>query len=318
MVPATLLAAFLVRASLLLAALAGPWSIAAVGWPVEKPVITGTFGEDRGDHFNHGLDIGVAGQAVHPALDGELVFRWDGTQDFSSLPRGTGDLVVLRHSQNILSVYSHLAEDTLGTVRTTYTAADTLGLVGDTGRAEAPHLQFSVYDLEARSWVNPLAFLPPATDRQLPVIRRVLLAVGDLRQALQTGARVKEGRSVVLAEAYDLREDVRFHWPLAPYLLRLALDGTEVARIAFDTLSERAGRMALGPASSTEYGGTRSANTPYRGSGLTRNDLYAGDGLLKLGSVDLHPGESRLQLAVRDFAGNETARELVLTVGAQH
>jgi hypothetical protein len=104
------------------------------------------------------------------------------------------------------------------------------------------------------------------------------------------------GRAAVLAEVFDLREDVRFHWPLAPYALRLALDGAELSTITFDTLSVKEGVAVLGP------------------RGLSRGDLYAGDGLLRFGFVDLHAGASRLVLAVRDFAGNETLKELAFTV----
>jgi hypothetical protein len=289
----TALAAFVV-----FAVFAAPPCFAAVAWPVDKPFISGTFGEDRGDHFDHGVDFAGAGQAGHPALDGELVFRWEGPREYSSLPRGTGALVVLRHSQNILSMYAHLAEGSLGPARARYAAGDTLGLVGDTGLADVARLSFSVYDGEARSWVNPLAFLPPVPDRQPPVIRRVVIAVGDQRLALASGARVKEGRAVILAEAYDLREDVRFHWSMAPYVLRLSLDGAQVSRIAFDSLSVRDGRMTLGPA------------------GPGREQLYASDGLLSAGTVDLRTGESRLLLTVSDFAGNETSREIVLSVSA--
>ena len=274
----------------------GAAHIGAVDWPVEKRLITGTFGEDRDDHFSHGIELGGDGQVVKPALEGELVFRYDGKDDYTSVPRGTGAIVVLRHAQDILTQYAHLAVGSLGAVRNRYAADDTVGRVGDSGKAAGALLSFAVFDAEASAYVNPLAFLPPVPDAQPPVIRRVLLAIGDQRQELLPGARVKAGRVTVLAEAYDLREDVRFHWPLAPYSLRLALDGTDLVTIRFDTLSAREGVTVLGPA------------------GLARGDLYAGDGLLRVGVVDLHAGSSRLVLAVRDFAGNETLKELAITV----
>jgi hypothetical protein len=272
--------------------------LSAVGWPVDNPVIAATFGEDGGDHFRHGIDIGGAGMPVHPALDGELVFRYDASQDYSSLPRGTGSLVVLRHAQNILTVYGHLADGTLAPARPGYIASDVIGVAGDSGRAESAALSFSVLDAEALAWVNPLAFLPPLRDAQPPLINRVVLAVGDQRQDLADGAHVAEGRAEVLADVYDLRPDVRFRWPLAPYSVRLSLDGTEVARITFDSLSVRDGVMSLLP------------------GGQPRGDLYAGDGLLRLGTVDLHAGESRLLVVVTDFAGNAASRETTLSVDA--
>ncbi len=268
----------------------------SAAWPVGAPVITGTLGEDRLDHFSHGIELAGRGLPVHPALPGDLVFRFDGSGSWSSVPRGTGAFVVLRHSQNILTLYAHLTEGTLGPVRDSYSPTDVLGLTGDSGRAEAPGLSFSVYDPEALSWVNPLALLPGLRDNQPPLVRRLVLSVGDQQRALATGMTVAAGKVAVLVEAYDLREDVRFRWPLAPYSIRLSVDGTEVTRVTFDSLSLRGKLLALMP------------------SGITRQGLYAGDGLLNLGTVDLHPGESRLLVAVRDFSGNESTREVALTV----
>ena len=83
-------------------------------WPVSARIITGTFGEDRGDHFQNGIDIGGGSQDVHAVLPGELVFRYDEASDYSSLPRGVGSFVVLHHDQDILTLYCHLQNGSLG------------------------------------------------------------------------------------------------------------------------------------------------------------------------------------------------------------
>ncbi len=268
----------------------------SLDWPVARPVITGTFGEDRGDHFHNGLDIGAGGQEVHPVLPGELVFRYDENDDYGSLPRGTGTTVVLHHEQNILSIYFHLKDGSLGPIRTSYQPTDTLGIVGDSGRSEGPALHFGVYDEETGSSINPLTFLPPLADTQPPVIRRVFLSSGDQRLPLQDGVVVKPGRAVVLADASDLREDVKFSWPLALYIVSLSLDGTQVAKMAFDSLQVTGGKTVVS------------------GTSLDRAGVYGSDGLLRCGAIDLRAGESHLRVSVRDFAGNETAREISLTV----
>ena len=95
----------------------GPAAVRALDWPVTDRIITGTFGEDRGDHFHHGIDLGGGDQEVHPVLPGELVFRYDEEDDYSSLPRGVGSFVVLHHEQDILSFYAHLQKGSLGPIR---------------------------------------------------------------------------------------------------------------------------------------------------------------------------------------------------------
>jgi hypothetical protein len=268
----------------------------SLDWPVQKRILTGTLGEDRSDHFHNGIDIGGGEQEVHPVIAGDLVFRYDENDDYTTLPRGVGSFVVLHHSQDILSFYCHLASGSLGPLRTAYSPSDRVGIIGDTGHAEGKHLHFTVYDEETGSYINPLSFLPPLPDSQPPVIRRVVLSVGDQIQPLENGVRVRPGQGEILAEAYDLREDVKFQWTLAPYSLSLGLDGKEIAKILFDSLQVSEGRMVLGA------------------SRLARENLYRADGLVRCGAVELRTGESRLRLAVRDFAGNETVREIAFTV----
>ena len=144
--------------------------------------------------------------------------------------------------------------------------------------------------------VNPLALLPVLADTQPPMIRRVVLAVGDQRQVLVDGATLRPGRISVLADVVDLREDVRFSWPLAPYSIAVSLDGNEVARIVFDSLQVQEGRAVLGP------------------RGPSRDAIYDPDGLIRCATLDIHPGSSHLRIVARDFAGNETAREIAFTV----
>ena len=268
----------------------------ALDWPVAVRVITGTFGEDRGDHFHGGIDIGGGNQEVHPVLPGELVFRYDEDSDFSSLPRGVGSFVVLHHQQDILSMYCHLRNGSLGPARTSFVPADRLGIIGDSGHANGPHLHFAVLDDEAGSTVNPLAFLPPLTDRQAPVIRHVLVASGDQRQALENGATLRPGRSDILAEVYDLREDVAFSWLLAPAAVSVSLDGAEVSRISFDSLTVVEGKAVLS------------------GTSLSRGAVYDGSGFLRCGTVELRPGESHLRIAARDLAGNESVKAISFSV----
>jgi hypothetical protein len=268
----------------------------ALEWPVERRIVTGTFGEQRADHFHLGLDIGGGEQVVHPVLAGELVFRYEENADYTSLPRGVGSYAVIRHQDDVLSVYCHLRRDVERPARTAFTARDAVGVIGDTGYSAGKHLHFMVFDVQTESFVNPLSLLPPVADREPPVVRRLALRMGDRVVNLLPGTAVPSGRAEVLVEAYDPREDVRFLWPLAPYAVRIALNGAEVSRIAFEALQVKEGRMVLS------------------GTALSAVDVYASENLLRLGTVELRGGESHLLAVVRDFAGNETSREVFFTV----
>jgi len=286
-----------VAAAVIALALACGARATALDWPVAGRVVTGTFGEDRGDHFHNGIDIGGGGQLVHPVLDGELVFRYDDGTDYTSLPRGTGSFVVLRHEPHIRTLYAHLQAGSLGPVRERCAAADRLGVIGETGHASGPHLHFAVFDEEAGSSINPLEFLPPVPDHQAPVIRRLYALVGERRVPLDNATVLKPGKTVILADAYDLREDVAFRWPLAPLSAAVSLDGRDVLRISFDSLQPAGGHMVLG------------------GSRLTREQVWDPDGMLICGALDLKPGDSALRLSVRDLAGNEAVLSISIAVG---
>jgi len=263
---------------------------------VASRIVTGTFGEGRGDHFHDGIDIGGGSQEVRPVLAGELVFRYDEGADYTSLPRGVGSFVVLRHEQHIRTLYAHLQAGSLGPVRARWEPSDRIGIIGETGHASGPHLHFAVFDEEAGSTVNPLEFLPPVPDRQAPVIRRLFARVGERRVALEDGAALQAGRTEILAEVYDLREDVAFRWPLAPAAVSLSLDGAEVSRISFDSLQVQQGRSVLG------------------GSLRSRDQVWDDAGLLVCGSVILSRGESLVRLAARDLAGNEAVRTVSISI----
>ena len=92
----------------------------AFDWPLERIVLTSTFGEHRRDHFHAGIDLGGGEQPVFPISSGELVFFYREGEDFSSLPVGLGTFLVLQHQGGIRSLYAHLAEGTLDPIRRLY------------------------------------------------------------------------------------------------------------------------------------------------------------------------------------------------------
>ncbi len=86
------------------------WGLPAGGldWPLERVVLTATFGESRGDHFHAGIDLGGGEQAVRPIAAGEVVFAHEEGEDYSSVPIGLGSFLVLEHKGGVRSIYGHL------------------------------------------------------------------------------------------------------------------------------------------------------------------------------------------------------------------
>jgi len=124
---------------------------APLHWPLSRPVLTSLFGKRWGrDH--EGIDMKApTGTPVLAAADGEVVYAGDQV-------RGYGNMVVLQHADDLLTVYAHNslllvhAGDRVAVGRE-------IARVGDSGHSTAPHLHFEVRRGQVPQ--DPLPFLPP-------------------------------------------------------------------------------------------------------------------------------------------------------------
>lgn len=128
-------------------------------WPVD-----GTMTSDYGVRFrgirpgwHHGVDIAVAhGTPVH-AMRG-------GTVTFAGVMSGYGNVVVIRHSAGLSTVYGHLSR--IEVSRGDRVAGrQIVGLAGSSGNATGAHLHFEV--VRAGRSVDPVPLLggPPLPGR---------------------------------------------------------------------------------------------------------------------------------------------------------
>jgi murein DD-endopeptidase MepM/ murein hydrolase activator NlpD len=121
-------------------------------WPV-KGMITGVFGENRGDHMHTGLDIAVpSGTPIKAAASGTVILLgWQG---------GYGNFVCIRHA-SLVTCYAHLSS--YATAQGAFVRqGQTIGRVGCTGNCSGPHVHFEVRKGPA-AWstpMDPVRFLP--------------------------------------------------------------------------------------------------------------------------------------------------------------
>lgn len=113
-----------------------------VGWPVERPHVTSYFGwrinpiTGAGTKLHRGLDLrGQIGDLALSIADGEVAFA--GHDPF------LGNLVIVDHGLGVASYYGHL-NDVLAAVGTPVERGAAIGIIGNTGRSEAPHLHLTV------------------------------------------------------------------------------------------------------------------------------------------------------------------------------
>ena len=107
----------------------------SMGSPVAGTV-TGTYGEDRGDHAHSGVDLAApSGTTVRAAECG--------TVSMSGEESGYGQMVCVRHAGQTTTCYAHLSERSVG-VSEYVRAGQKIGEVGCTGSCTGPHVHFEV------------------------------------------------------------------------------------------------------------------------------------------------------------------------------
>jgi len=119
-------------------------------WPVVGNVTT-KFGKKKAGSPHDGIDISAPkGSPVKAAQKGKVVYS-----DFHG---GYGNLVIVKHSSGLLSVYAHNMEN-LVKKGDPVSQGQVIAYVGDTGKIAGPHLHFEIR--RGASPKNPLNFLPP-------------------------------------------------------------------------------------------------------------------------------------------------------------
>ncbi len=105
-----------------------------LSWPIHGDIIT-KFGRN-GDVFNNGISIsGKKGDNVQAAADGEVVH-------IGKLS-GYGNLVIIKHDDNLLTAYGYLDSVKIKE-RASVKRGDIIATVGQSGNATSPQLYFSV------------------------------------------------------------------------------------------------------------------------------------------------------------------------------
>ena len=309
--------------------------------PLTVPlVLSGNFGELRGNHFHTGLDMKTQGREGLPVLaatDGVLV-------RVKMSPWGYGNALYLEGPGGITTVYAHLQRFTpevqawavartykgrsLGLDATppasaglTFQAGDTLGWSGNSGGSGGPHLHFEVRDTPTQHPLNPLQGWVTKSDSRPPSAPTWWLeSERGLVSVPTDGADtvVVEGEVRVSIEAYD-RLDGASNICGIHTLQAVLKDGQGdeqwTHRFGLDELNFSVNKDMNAHTLFPVW--KRERDQVHRLHRLPGNRLSIYGGGAASGVVVLDSGEvATLECRVWDVAGNQTARTLVLRGGA--
>lgn len=117
---------------------------------------------------HHGVEfVNKFGTPVYAAADGVVVFSGaDSKALYSPWSNFYGNMVVIRHGNNLHTLYAHLSSTTVQSGQTVITG-DKIGEVGQSGVAVGPHLHFEVRRGDVEDYYsteNPELWLVPNHD----------------------------------------------------------------------------------------------------------------------------------------------------------
>lgn len=125
-------------------------SSSGLSWPVTGSTLV-AYNAQLNGKANQGINIAAAaGTPVHAAAAGTVAYAGNEL-------RGYGNLILIRHANNIVTAYAHLASITVSKDQTVQ-PGQTIGTVGDTGGVSEPQLHFEVR--EGSTPVDPAKYLP--------------------------------------------------------------------------------------------------------------------------------------------------------------
>ncbi|MGH2319811.1 lysozyme family protein [Planococcus sp. SE5232] len=129
-----------------------------LGMPLSPAIVTSEYGDrfhpvDKVWRLHAGIDFGCVGGVT------KIQASQDGTVERADWAGGWGQMVFIKHADNLYTRYSHLSSMAVsagGSVN----AGDVIGICGNTGKSTNPHLHFEVQTNESQqSTVNPRSLL---------------------------------------------------------------------------------------------------------------------------------------------------------------
>jgi hypothetical protein len=277
--------------------LVGASVLGAWQWPVSEFSIVAGFGEPRSGGVSPGVLLVSESGQIMPAEEGEVVFSLRGDGGSSVIPSGLGNFLVLEHEGGFRSLYAHLDESAAPEQRR-LTARQPLGTVGETGFSPGNALRFRVIDVKRSAYVNPMVLLPELEDEAAPRIEDVVLSRAGRRIWPTGGAPVGTGSAALSARIYDPPARGPYRGDAPAHSMMVFLNGQETFSLALETLSMQAGRLVISPDHPTD-------------------ELYGANLRVRLGTVELSPGENLLEIIARDVAGNEQITTLSIVAESE-
>lgn len=315
--------------------------------PVDTTLsLAGNFGEIRANHFHAGFDIrtnGKEGMPVYAAADGYI-------SRIKISVYGYGKALYITHPNGYITVYGHLqtfdSDIQSFTKKVQYNKesfeidtilregqlpvkkGELIGLSGNTGGSQGPHLHFEIRSVKTEQPVNPYYFGYKVPDTIKPRITMIAVYPADDNTLINRKYLVKKiipayrkGKyTFKAADTLEISGDAKFGIECydtenkstnqnGPFSVELQEGGKRVYYHEMETFSFENARYVN---AHIDYEDNQLHKTKIQKCFLAENNLagiYKGienNGIVSFDDDSLH----WMKFTIRDFAGNETALTL--------
>jgi len=167
---------------------------------------------------------------------------------------GSGDFVILAHSNGIRSYYFHLETNSINGRLREVKQDKKLAMVGSSGHSSGAHLHFVVEDTISATIINPFQILPKTLDRSKPRIASVLAVIKEKIYKLKNKSTFRyKGRMKLFVIAWDLKPGYPPRTPISGFTacgvkrVTLLIDGEILRDYDFSSLKRTQAGLVLFP-----------------------------------------------------------------------
>ena len=266
--------------------IASVFSAFGFDWPqenVSKDSFNSYFGQNRGGILSTSIVFSEP-EEIKAAEDGYITaILTENADDSDFFPSTLGTAVILSHSDDLISVYGNLDEETLTLKNENEHSIDAGAIIASSGNSgyqeNNGNLEFKIIDAKNKSAINPIVLMPRA-EEELPLTLSGIIIVSKNNDYydINTYKTYSSG----LYKVYFKRNPIA-----ATYKTSVSINGIIVDQLSYDMITQENNKLCI--IGKKKY---------------TDADIFPNNDLQLLGEVMFTPGRATLGLSVSDMLGN--------------
>ena len=261
----------------------------AFEWPsgkVDSEKITTFFAQKTGSSMGTFINIKETEEVKCSDNGNTLIILEDSKDDTDFFPSALGSAVIVRHDDNLISVYSHLDKDSIKTsdYSTLISKNEDIALTGTSGFVKEENtLGFQIIDVKEKKAINPLLLLPqPSVLPALSISSIIIKNKNNVAYDMQWAKAFVAGTYKIYFKRNELA---------VPFKTSVLINGEQTDEISYNSLNQEDGKCNVS--------GKRN---------YSNAEIYPDDKLMLAGEAVLKQGKATITIIFTDLKGS--ARQL--------